>query len=137
MKRVFGMFSVMLFIVISIWPVFISGQEVIQRGLFNAKIGLQDSELEKFELNGNLRNIRNQHLIFGTATIVDSERTFRFQGSVTRSYFIIQSASNARIMNIVGSFMRYNEETNSFYGQWRGYIAGYGFLRGWIEASIT
>ena len=137
MKRMFGLFIVMLFIISSVMPLVISNQEIIYRGSFYAKIGIGDREEAQLELNGTFRDFRNRHIIFGTANLIGSERTFRFQGITTRSTFIIQSAVSNRIVNIIGSFTQYDQETQTFYGQWRGLIAGYGFSRGWIEANFT
>jgi len=137
MKRTIGLFIVMLFIITSVMPLVISNQEILHRGSFYAKIGIGDREEAQLELNGNFRDLRNRHIVFGTANLIGSERTFRFQGIVTRSTFLIQSAVSNHIVNIIGSFTRYDEETQTFYGQWRGAIAGYGSSRGWIEANFT
>jgi len=137
MKRTIGLFIVMLFIITSVMPLVISNQEILQRGSFSAEIGIGDRGEAQLELNGNFRDFRNRHIVFGTANLIGSERTFRFQGIITRGTFIIQSAVSNRIVNIIGSFTRYDEETQTFYGQWRGLIAGYGSSRGWIEANFT
>lgn len=137
MKRTIGLFIVMLFIVSSVMPLVISNPEILHRGSFYAKIGIRDREETQLELNGNFRDFRNRHLVFGTVNILDSERTFRFQGIATRNAFILQSAVSNNIVNIIGSFTRYDEETQTFYGQWRGIIAGHGHTNGWIEAHFV
>lgn len=137
MKRTIGFFVAMACITVCILPGVISTQAPLHRGTFHAELGIQERQEAQFELNGNFRDFRNRHLIFGTVSLIDSDRAFRFQGLFTRSTFLIQSAASNRIINIIGSFTRYDEDTQTFYGQWRGFIVGYGSTRGWIEASFS
>jgi len=109
----------------------------LDKGTFIASIGLKDNEQALIELNGHYRDIRNRHLIFGTITPVNGDRTFRFQGITSRNTFIIQSAFNNRIVNMIGSFNRYDEATQTYYGQWRGNIIGQGQSNGWIKAALS
>ena len=137
MKKIIGIFIVMLFIITSVMPVAISQKESLHRGSFHAEMGINNRKEAQLELNGNYRDFRNRHIIFGTGNTIGSERTFRFQGITSQNLFLIQSAITNRIVNIIGSFTRYDENNHIFYGEWRGFIAGYGSSRGWIEAKFT
>ncbi|MFH1013769.1 MAG: PKD domain-containing protein, partial [Thermoplasmatota archaeon] len=106
-------------------------------GSFQAQLGLGDETDTKLILDGSYRDIRGNHILYGSINLVDSERSNRFQGVVSRTKFIIQSAVNNRIINIIGSFNEYDEETQTYFGQWRGIIVGYGSTKGWIEAKYT
>ncbi len=136
MKKSIGFFIASLFIITSVLPSVIATYEPSHRGSFYATVGLGNRQEASIELNGEFRDFRDRHIIFGTATLLGSGRSFRFQGATIRSTFIIQSAVHSRIINIVGSFTRYDEITQTFYGQWRGFIAGYSSTRGWIVASF-
>jgi len=105
-------------------------------GNFQAELGLHSEREGKLALDGSYRDLRGRHIIHGTVSPIDSERTNQFQGIVSRNMFIIQSAANNRIVNIIGSFNRYDQDTQTYYGQWRGFIVGYGSTRGWIQASF-
>jgi len=137
MKKILGFTVVLLFIVTGSIPLVVANQSPSHRGSFYAVLGVRASEEAQFELLGNFRDFRNRHMLYGTITPVDSERTFRFQGMASRNSFILQSAVSNRIVNIVGSFTSYDDETELFTGLWRGFIVGYGYSRGWIEASFT
>lgn len=136
MKRYWGLFITALFLFMSIIPIGIYSQIIMDRASFHAELGINDYRGAQIELNGNPRNLRDGHVIVGTANFISNERTFRFQGLFTRNTFFIQSVMNTRVINIVGAFSRYDEDTQTYYGQWRGFIVGYGFTRGWIEASF-
>jgi hypothetical protein len=137
MKNMIGLILLTLFIFNISVPLTIGVQNIDHRGSFYAEIGLRDNEEAKLQLYGNSRDFRNRHIFYGTANLIDSERTFRFQGLTSRSIFIIQSAINNRIVNIIGSFNRFDDETQTVYGEWRGFIIGYDYTRGWIKASFN
>jgi len=137
MKRKILMLIATLCIILTFSPTFLCSQMVVGGSAFHAEIGIGERTKPQLELNGNTRTIRERHLVFGTANLMRSERAFRFQGMFTRQTFIIQSAVGNRMINIVGSFNRYDEATQTIYGNWRGFIVGYGWTTGWIEASLS
>jgi hypothetical protein len=108
----------------------------LHRGSFNAEIGLREN-IAKFNLDGNFRDFRGGHILLGTISPVDSERTLRFQGYSSRNLFIIQTGARNNIINIVGRFTDYDEINDEYSGQWQGFIVGMGRTSGWITASFS
>ncbi len=109
----------------------------LHRGRFHAELGLKDDRETKLSLDGYFTDARNKHLLYGSGCLVGSERMFRFQGIQSRNRFIIQTAVNSRIINIVGLFDSYNATSGVLTGSWRGSVMGYGATYGWIRASYS
>jgi len=137
MKRKKLLLIVTLCIILNFSPTVLCSQLILDRPSFHAEIGIGGRDEAQFELDGNPMGIRDRNIVSGTATFIGTERTFRFQGMFTKNIFFIQSGISDRILNIAGSFNRHDEETQTFYGYWFGFIMGYGFTRGWIEARLV
>lgn len=105
-------------------------------GSFQAELGVRTNDAS-FVLDGSFRDFRGRHLLFGTISPVDSERTLRFQGISSRNLFIIQTTVRNNIVNIVGRFNQYDEDTNEYSGNWRGFVVGMGRTSGWITARFS
>ena len=105
--------------------------------IFQAHLGLYDETDELFEIDGQFRNFRNIHVLFGNAFLSNSDRSFVIQGILKRNFFMIQSAFRNRIVNIFGKFTEFNEDEQVYSGVWRGFVKGYGSTGGWITANIS
>ena len=110
---------------------------VEDRGGFQAELGLRGADNPLITMDGNYKDFRRGHIIFGSINHVDSDQSTRFQGFTTRTRFIIQTAIRGSIINIIGNFDSYDEATQAFSGIWAGMIAGQGRTRGWITAQFT
>ncbi len=108
----------------------------VHRGTFQAEIGIRE-DVTELELEGVFRDFRGRHVIAGSITTVDSERTTRFQGFVTRNFFVIQTSVRNNIVNIFGRFNEYDEDLDEYHGNWRGFVVGVGRTSGWIIASFS
>ncbi len=108
----------------------------VHRGTFQAEIGIRE-DVTELELEGVFRDFRGRHVIAGSITTVDSERTTRFQGFVTRNFFVIQTSVRNNIVNIFGRFNEYDEDLDEYHGNWRGFVVGVGRTSGWITASFS
>ena len=108
----------------------------LNRGLFQARIGIRNESKSLLELEGQCKDFRGGHLLSGTVTLTDTGRTTRFQGLTIRNLFIIQSAVRNRILNIVGKSISYDEEEQIYSGMWRGFAIGVESARGWIAANF-
>ncbi len=111
-------------------------KETIHRGSFEAEIGMREG-ITQFNLDGNFRDFRGRHLLLGTISPDESNRTLRFQGLSSRNHFIIQTGFRNNIVNIFGRFTEYDEELTEYSGIWRGFVIGVGRTSGWITASFT
>lgn len=111
-------------------------KETTPRGSFQAEIGMREG-ITQFNLDGNFKDFRGRHLLVGTISPDDSDRTLRFQGLSSRNHFIIQTGFRNNIVNIFGRFTEYDEELNEYSGSWRGFVIGIGRTSGWITASFT
>ena len=111
--------------------------DTLNRGSFEAKLGLKNETEASLSLDGLFRDFRGRHILFGTISHVGSDRTNSFQGFVSRNIFIIQFAVRSHIVNIVGRFTTYDEEQQEYHGVWRGFAVGVGRTSGWITASFT
>lgn len=111
-------------------------KEPLQRGSFQAEIGLRENNVQ-FNLEGNYRDFRGRHILAGSISPKDSDRTLRFQGLSSRNHFIIQTGFRNNIINIVGRFTEYDEDLDKYSGNWRGFVIGLGRTSGWITASFT
>jgi len=111
-------------------------REPFHRGSFEAEIGIRGNDAQ-FNLHGNFRDFRGRHILAGTISPDDSDRTLRFQGLSSRNHFIIQTGFRNNIVNIFGRFTDYDEELNEYSGNWRGFVIGMGRTSGWITASFT
>jgi len=110
---------------------------VQNRGVFNADLGLGDERTALITLEGNYRDFRGGHILFGTINRIDSDYSNRFQGFASRNRFFIQTAIRGNIVNIVGRFNSYDEDSHEFSGNWGGLITGHGRTRGWITAQFS
>ena len=106
------------------------------RGNFYAELGIRSDNNPYVILDGSYRDMRGRHIITGTISVVRSERSNRFQGLITRQYFIVQTGYRNHIINIIGKFQNYDEINDVYNGLWRGYIFGYGWTMGWINAHL-
>jgi len=118
-------------------PIIKLNAKPVQRGIFQAELGFRNETEGILSLTGNVRNFRGRHIIFGSVTHIESDRSSRFQGFVTRNTFLIQTAVRSNIINVVGRFTSYDEETQEYSGIWSGMAVGIGRTRGWITASFT
>lgn len=109
----------------------------VHRGSFQAEIGVKESNEADFSIDGNFRDFRGRHILFGTISPIDSDRTLRFQGLSSRNLFIIQTGLRNQIVNIFGRFNEYDETENEYSGNWIGFIAGVGRTSGWITAQYS
>jgi len=105
-------------------------------GSFIGEIGIRNENEPIIEFDGEFRDFRIGHILTGTVSLIDTEKSTRFQGFATRNYFIIQSAVRNRIVNIVGKFTTFDDEEQIYSGSWRGFAYGYDSGRGWITASF-
>ena len=113
-----------------------TNERSIHSGTFQAELGLRTNDAA-FVLDGSFRDFRGRHLLFGTISPVDSERTLRFQGISSRNLFIIQTTVRNNIVNIIGRFNQYDEDMNEYSGNWRGFVVGMGRTSGWITARFS
>ena len=111
--------------------------DTLNQGSFEAELGLKNETEASLSLDGLFRDFRGRHILFGTISHVESDRTNSFQGFVSRNIFIIQFAVRSHIVNIVGRFTTYDEEQQEYHGVWRGFAVGVGRTSGWITASFT
>ena len=109
----------------------------VHRGTFQSELGFRNQTDGVIVLDGTFRDFRGRHFISGSVTHIDSDRSTRFQGFISRHSFIIQAAVRSNIVNIVGRFSSFDEETQEYQGVWSGIVAGVGRTRGWITASFT
>lgn len=130
--------SVLFFssIVMSVQTSNVIEKTTVHRGTFQAEIGIRE-DVTELELEGVFRDFRGRHVIAGSITKVDSERTTRFQGFVTRNFFVIQTAVRNNIVNIFGRFNEYDQDLDEYHGNWRGFVVGVGRTSGWITASFS
>ena len=110
--------------------------KAVHRGSFQAEIGVRANDTI-FVLDGDFRDFRGRHVVYGLVSPVDSDRSVRFQGFISRNLFIIQSGVRNHIVNIIGRFNEYDEDQDLASGNWRGFIAGVGRANGWISARLT
>ena len=110
--------------------------DINHQGTFTADIGIrEDIPLLSFE--GSFKDFRQGHLLYGTVTHVDSERSIRFQGFSTQHIFLFQTTLRNQIVNIIGKFNSYDSDLDTYQGNWRGFVAGIGSTHGWISAQFT
>ena len=109
----------------------------VNRGVFYAELGVRDERGALLTLEGNYRDFRGGHILSGKVNDIDSDRSIRFQGFATRNRFLIQTTVRGSIVNIVGRFNSYDENTHEFSGIWEGIIVGQGRTRGWITAQFN
>jgi len=107
------------------------------RGVFQADLGLGNEGDAKISLNGQYRTFGSFRIFGGTGNLTGTDKTGRFQGVSTRSYFIIQTAVNSQIINIVGKYTSYNEEEQTFNGICRGLTGRIRGTTGWITGSFS
>jgi hypothetical protein len=108
----------------------------LHRGTFQAEIGIRE-DVTELELEGVFRDFRGRHVLAGSISPVDSDRSSRFQGFISRNHFIIQTAFRNNIINIFGRFNEYDEDLNEYNGNWRGFVLGMGRTSGWITVSFS
>ena len=133
-----AMCSVLLFssVAISMQNTMLIEKTTVHRGIFEAEIGIRE-DVTELELEGVFRDFRGGHVLAGSISPVDSDRSSRFQGFVTRNYFIIQTSVRNNIVNIFGRFTEYDDELDEYHGNWRGFVVGVGRTSGWITASFS
>ena len=107
------------------------------KGVFQADLGLRNEGDAKISLNGQYRTFGSFRIFGGTGNLTGTDKTGRFQGLSTRSYFIIQTAVNSQIINIVGKYTSYNEEEQTFNGICRGLTGRIRGTTGWITGSFS
>jgi len=107
------------------------------KGVFQADLGLGNEGDAKISLNGQYRTFGSFRIFGGTGNLTGTDKTGRFQGLSTRSYFIIQTAVNSQIINIVGKYTSYNEEEQTFNGICRGLTGRIRGTTGWITGSFS
>ena len=110
---------------------------VFHSGSFYAELGLRTNSEPQVELDGQFRDFRGSHIVFGTARHHDSGRTVQFQGFTMRNFFLIQSGVRNYIVNIVGQFTSFDEEEQTYSGYWKGFVWGRGRTTGWISFKFT
>ena len=130
--------SVMLFssVAISIQNTTVIENRTVHRGTFQAEIGIRE-DVAELELEGIFRDFRGRHVLAGSISLVDSDRSSRFQGFISRNHFIIQTSVRNNIVNIIGRFNEYDEDLDEYHGNWRGFVLGIGRTSGWITASFS
>jgi hypothetical protein len=130
--------SVLLFssVAISMQTSIVIEKTTVPRGSFQAEIGIRE-DVAELELEGIFRDFRGRHVLAGSISPVDSDRSSRFQGFISRNHFIIQTSVRNNIINIFGRFNEYDEELDEYHGNWRGYVVGIGRTSGWITASFS
>jgi hypothetical protein len=109
----------------------------VHRGSFQAEIGLRESNEKDFVLDGFFRDFRGRHILIGSISPDDTDRSLRFQGLNSRNIFIIQTGVRNNIVNVIGRFTEYDETTDEYSGNWIGFVAGVGRTSGWITAHFT
>ena len=107
------------------------------KGVFQADLGLGNEGDAKISLNGQYRTFGSFRIFGGTGNLTGTDKTGRFQGLSTKSYFIIQTAVNSQIINIVGKYTSYNEEEQTFNGICRGLTGRIRGTTGWITGSFS
>ena len=120
-------------------PIFVSlpkSKINIEGNFFQADLGLHGESEELFEIDGQYKNFRNIHILFGKAILTNSDRSFGIKGVLKRNIFLFQTVFRSRIVNIFGKFTDFNEENQIYNGEWRGFIKGIGSTSGWIKASF-
>ena len=142
MKKITVLAVFMLFLFISVglgigMPSKVSTEKTpVNRGRFQAEMGIREGGEPIIELEGVFREARRGYVVFGTVGLVDSGRSTRFQGFFVRNQFIIQSAVRNNIVNIIGGFRTYNEDRGIYQGHWQGFVVGHGRTSGWITAQF-
>jgi len=111
-------------------------RENLHRGYFQAELGLHNEKVNNLTFDGNFIDFKRGHLLFGTVSIFNTNKSAFFQGLIIRNLFILQSTIRNNIINIVGKFNSYNELENLYSGIWKGFAYGFGRTRGWITARI-
>ena len=109
----------------------------VHRGEFTGEIGLRNDSIPIIELDGTFRDFRGRHLVVGSLSPIDSDRSNRFQGLLTRNIFLLQTGYRNSIVNIIGRFISYDTENSEFSGPWRGFVLGYGRTYGWITINLS
>lgn len=107
------------------------------RGIFHAELGLRNNTIPISELDGSYRDFRGKHLLSGSISLLNSDRSIHFQGIITRNMFIIQTGYRNHIINIIGKFVSYDEEDDEYHGIWRGFCLGYRQTSGWITVELN
>jgi hypothetical protein len=130
--------SVLLFssVAISMQTSIVMEKTTVHRGSFQAEIGIRE-DVTELELEGIFRDFRGRHVLAGSISPVDSDRSSRFQGFISRNHFIIQTSVRNNIVNIFGRFNEYDEGLDEYHGNWRGFVVGIGRTSGWITASFS
>ena len=111
--------------------------QTINRGWFYGELGFRNDIAPVIILDGSFRDFRGRHLLTGSISSVDSERSNRFQGFLTRNIFLIQTGYRNHIINIIGKFNSYDDVNDEYHGMWRGFVLGYGWTHGWITAYLS
>ena len=133
-KKIVGILVCMLFLISAFSTVTIAKNEA--RENFQVELGLRNEDDTRISLNGQYRAFRDSIIFGGTWSLMGADKTGRFQGASTRSYFIIQMVINNQIINIVGKYTSYDEEEQTFDGIWRG-RAGRIRGTGWITGGLS
>lgn len=111
-------------------------QRSFHRGTFQAELGIRDNNTPVIELDGSFRDFRGRHVLTGDISPSGSEKSARFQGLLTRNFFMIQTAYRNHIVNVIGRIYSYDEDQDEFQGVWKGFILGHGRTSGWIVFDI-
>ncbi|MFE3845906.1 PKD domain-containing protein [Thermoplasmatota archaeon] len=106
-------------------------QSLLNRGDFQAEIGLDGERNTLINLEGNLRNRGRFIIVNGIANSDEGES--RFQGLFRGKYFILQVPINNNIINILGQ-VKINSDDQEFNGLWR---IRSNRINGWIQGSFN